>query len=151
MKRPKHILEARKTAQMDRTPKIHLKGCRVERAAGEGGHRFIIMGNPVVAGIVPARIKIGGQTPVKVRHSPDAKFLAGLLKGLPSDEMAIVDNGFAKDSCKVEIAEFGREEEDAFKATMEFIRPAPEKSRNTGLIKSLANLLKRFFLKKNNG
>ncbi len=151
MKRPRHIIEARKKAQMDRTPKIHLLACRVDRVAGEAGHRFLITGDPVVAGIVPAQINIGGQIPVKVRPSPDAKCLAGLLKDLPGDEKAIVDNGFAKDSCQVEIAEFGRKEEVAFKATMEFKWPDPEKSGKTGLKKTFDNLLNNLFSKKKKG
>jgi len=116
-------------------PEISLTTCRVEdgeqsAGGGKGRLRFIVEGARVLHGAAPPLIDIGGQEGTQIKVSTDRKVMIGRIPGNPETGVALVDHGFAKDSCKIDPTGFTRSDGEMFERLMTPREPRRETKTN---------------------
>ena len=83
MAKPGHFRKTKRSEARNRIPQVKLDDCRVQTSADAQGFRVILEGSPVFIGAVPPKVDVGGQKPVSIAFSRNARIAAGLISAAP--------------------------------------------------------------------
>lgn len=126
-------------------PSVSLEICQIDLKKTGEGYALLISGDPVLLGVVPPLIDIGGMSPVKIYPSQDQKYAAGWIKELPESNEVLIDYGFTQSRCNIERKTFSKDQIQLFKKITKRTLHTPQRP---GFLRLLfLRLLNRIFSK----